>query len=421
MKKLISVILAIALIICFSGCQAARADNLIVDAAPTGAGDVTPTPPGTPAADSEAGALAAADFSVRLFQRTAKAGENTLISPLSVLYALTMTANGGAGETLAQMETVLGMPVEDLNGFLHEYMKSLPSEKLYKLSLVNSIWFKDDPRLTVEPDFLQTNVDYYGAGIFKAPFDDSTLKAINDWVKENTDGMIPDILNEIPEEAVMYLVNALAFDAQWETIYREEQIAEGPFTTEDGVKQRVPFMHSKEGKFLEDDSATGFIKYYADRTYAFVALLPNEGIPVEDYVAGLTGAHLAQLLSHPEDISVLAAIPKFETEYTVEMSDILTGMGMTDAFAGNAADFSRLGSFTEGNLYINAVIHKTYIAVDERGTKAGAATAVEMLNESVSIEETKTVTLDRPFVYMLIDCQTNLPFFIGTMMDVTGD
>ena len=233
--------------------------------------------------------------------------------------------------------------------------------------------------------------------------------------------MIPEILDEIPEDAVMYLVNALAFDAEWQEIYEAHQVWEGEFCLENGTPRTVDLMHSEENRYLEDEMATGFIKYYKDKQYAFAALLPNEGVTVQEYVDSLTGEHLMKLLSNPEKITVFATMPKFETEYSVEMSEALMEMGMTDAFDYRISDFSRLGTYdSDGlNICINRVLHKTFISVSEKGTRAGAATAVEMVAEgALLIEDYKTVTLDRPFVYMLIDCQTNLPFFVGTMMDV---
>lgn len=364
-------------------------------------------------------AVAPTDFAVRLFQSSTKAGENSLISPISVLYALSMTANGAKGETLDQMEQTLGLSVSELNTYLHAYFNSLPEDEKYKLSIANSIWFTDDERFTVNQDFLQTNADYYGAGIYQAPFDDSTLRDINTWVEDNTDGMIKDILDEIPAEAVMYLVNALVFDAEWQAIYKESQISDREFTKEDGTKQDVELMYSEEHNYLEDDNATGFIKQYAKSKYAFVALLPNEGVSVEEYVASLTGEKLAAMLADPQQTTVNAAIPKFESEYSVEMRDILAEMGMPDAFDSQEADFTGLGTSTAGNIFINRVIHKTYIAVDEKGTKAGAATVVEMKEECAAvIMDMKEVILNRPFVYMIIDCEANLPLFVGTMMNI---
>ena len=359
------------------------------------------------------------DFAIRLFKASNENGKNTLISPLSVLCALAMTANGAEEETLAQMEEVLGMTTDELNLYLYSYMKNLPQGDKYKLSLANSIWFTEDERFTVNQDFLQTNADYYGADIYKAPFDKQTLKDINNWVKQNTDGMIPEILDQIPPEAIMYLVNALAFEAEWSEIYEKHQVKDGEFTKEDGTKQDVEFMYGSEGTYFEDEKATGFMKRYKGGKYAFVAMLPNEGVSVSEYIASLDGESLNALLANPQYATVRTSIPKFETEYKVEMSDILQSMGMTEAFDMYNADFEGLGTSTDGNIYISRVLHKTFISVGEKGTKAGAATIVEM-NDCAAAEPTepKEVYLDRPFVYMLVDCENNIPFFIGTMMDV---
>ena len=360
------------------------------------------------------------DFAIRLFKASEKSGENTLISPLSVLCALAMTANGAEKETLKQMESVLGMTTEELNPYLYSYMKKLPQEEKCKLNFANSIWFTEDKRFTVNQDFLQINADYYGADIYKAPFNDQTCKDINNWVKQKTDDMIPEILDRIPQDAVMYLVNALAFEAAWEEMYEDYQVEDGKFTKEDSTKQNAEFMYSSENVYLEDEKATGFMKYYEGGKYAFAAMLPNEGVSVSDYIASLNGESLNKLLSKPEYDTVQTSIPKFETEYDVEMSDILKGMGLTRAFDPDHAEFNRLGTSEAGNIYISRVLHKTFISVGEKGTKAGAATVVEMKDcaTAVAPQETKQVYLDRPFVYMLVDCENNIPFFIGTMMDI---
>ena len=435
MKKitlsLISALLLCAIAISFFGCNSMEATDLMEGITPnetpqkpspkppTASGDPTDKPPVSdkPTTLKAADNAAATDFALRLFRASNEKGKNTLISPLSVLCALSMTANGAKGETREQMEATLGMPIEELNLYISNYMNSLPNTEKYKLHLANSIWFTDDERFTVNEDFLQINADYYGAGAYKAPFDDSTLEDINNWVKKETDGMIPKVLDEIPPEAVMYLVNALAFEAEWAEIYNEYAVSDGTFTKEDGTKQSVEFMYSDESTYLEDDKAIGFKKYYKDRKYAFVALLPNEGVSVDEYIASLDGESLNALLSNAKNTSVSAKMPKFETEYDVEMSKVLQSMGMINAFDGYKADFSGLGTSSAGNLRINRVIHKTFISVAEKGTKAGASTVVEVTDESAPME-IKSVFLDRPFVYMLVDCENNLPFFIGTMMDI---
>lgn len=208
----------------------------------------------------------------------------------------------------------------------------------------------------------------------------------------------------------MYLINALSFEAKWQTIYQEASIRDGVFTTEDGQQQTVPMMYSKEYRYLETGTATGFLKSYAGGNCAFAALLPKEGISLADFVDFLTGEQLHDLLANPETVEVRAAIPKFESTYETNLCDTLEALGMTDAFDGQLADFSGIGSSTEGNLPISQVLHKTRIAVDEKGTKAGAATAVV---EAPS--DPKEVLLDRPFLYLLIDCREQLPVFIGTV------
>lgn len=382
------------------------------------AGDVD-----TEASVTPEGTVTATEFGLRLLSNSMAEGENTLISPLSVLFALGMTANGAENETLAQMEEAFGMTRSELSKYLYTYAAELPQGKKYKLTLANSIWVKDSVGSLISEDFLQTSASWYDAQIYQAPFIESTKKEINNWVERNTDGMIPEILDKISPEDTMYLINALAFDAEWSTIYKEDQIHDHIFTTADGTEQEVEMMYSGEDLYLEDEHAVGFIKYYADSSYAFAALLPQEDISVADYVSSLTGERLNQLLNNPQQVEVSAAIPKFECEYSTELSDVLKAMGMTDAFNSLSADFSSMlstdAAYT-GDLYmyIDRVLHKTYIAVDEKGTKAGAATVVAMSGGSSGPSEQKVVYLDRPFVYMLIDCKNNLPVFFGTLEHV---
>lgn len=365
-------------------------------------------------------AAAVADFGVRLLRNSFSRDEsrNTLISPLSVISALAMTANGAQGDTLQQMEDVFGCSIPELNTYLASYLQTLPEEEKYKLHIANAIWFKDSGAFSVEQGFLQTNADLYHAGLYKAPFDHTTVKEINGWVAEHTDNMIKNILNEIDEYAVMYLVNALSFDAEWESVFYEHQVRDGIFTKEDGTASKMKLMYSTERDYLETEQAEGFLKYYADRKYAFAALLPKEGVTVSELLDSLTGEELHSILEHPVNTTVHGAIPKFKSEYNAELREILLEMGMEDAFDMEEADFSGIGSHREGNLYISNVVHKTFIEVSERGTRAGAATMVAMSAGAAAPQEIRTVYLDRPFVYMIVDCETNLPVFIGTIMEV---
>ena len=354
----------------------------------------------------------AADFSLTLFRENLDRETNTLVSPLSVLLALGMTANGAEGETLAQMEAALGSDIENLNYYLYSFMDGQSDQ----LKLANAIWFRNQG-LSVKDSFLETNANYYQAGLYQAPMDNTTVDAINTWVEAHTDGMIPKILEKMDPTTVMCLVNALAFDAKWEEIYLEHQVEESTFHAASGLPKTVEYMHSTEHAYLEDENATGFVKYYEGRNYGFAALLPKEGISIEDYVSSLTGESLRTLLANPEQITTFAVLPKFESEFRAELSDTLKTMGMTQAFDSSAADFSRLGTSEDGNIYISQVLHKTFISVAEEGTRAAAVTEVSAAYGAARLEDYRRVTLDRPFVYLIFDCQENVPLFIGTLMD----
>ena len=356
------------------------------------------------------------DFSVKLLQTTCDREDNTLVSPMSVLSALAMTANGAQGETRTQMEEILGGSVEQLNGAL----AGLGQENDSPLYLANSIWFAEGGRITPDPDFLQVNADYYRAGVFEAPFDQTTVTDINRWVKEHTHGMVEEVLKEIPRDTVMYLINALAFEGEWENPYENSDVWQQAFTNQEGKVQQVSMMHSEEQFYLRDDQTQGFMKYYQGGRYAFVALLPDKEISILDYVEGLDGQQLKELLEDPTSVPVAATMPKFESEMEVDLREVLKEMGMDLPFDSAQADFTGLGTSPEGNLYINEVLHKAFIEVEEKGTRGGAATVVGMNSEGApeEPEEQMVVTLDRPFVYLVVDTSSMLPVFMGTVLSV---
>ncbi len=138
---------------------------------------------------------------------------------------------------------------------------------------------------------------------------------------------------------------------------------------------------------------------------------------IDEYISGLTGEGLASTLRNAQNIEVSAAIPVFKSDFDIEMSDIMSGLGMGDAFNEHLANLTKLGYAPGENLFISTLIHKTFISVDPAGTKA-AAVGIVVIGKTVTMQTSKVVHLDRPFVYMLLDCETNLPFFIGAMMSI---
>ena len=367
------------------------------------------------------GSGATTALGLSLLQHHMEENYEGLVSPISVLYALGMTMNGAAGDTLEQMEDALRGTTADWNTFLTWLLEDT-EEHQGSLHLANAIWLRDEEdRLTVNESFLQDITDYYHAPAYAAPFDDSTVRDINGFIEKHTDGMIKDVLDEISPLAAVYLVNALGFEAEWQEKYQPGQVREGTFTNMEGEQEAVDFLHSAEHTYITCNDAHGFLKYYRGGDYAFAALLPPEGQHVKDYVAALTAADLCEALENHRYRDVIAAIPQFEQRCSMELSEGLKALGMTDLFHEDNADLSALGSSTMGNLYVSSVLHETAISVTPQGTKAGAATVVEVNDAAAapSEEPPVEVILDRPFLYMLVETNTMTPLFMGVLGDIT--
>ena len=355
-------------------------------------------------------------FALTLFQETCAEhqNENVLVSPLSVMLALSMTANGADGETKSQMESVLESDITALNQNLYSYVQKLPSGRKAKLSVANSIWFKDEDGFTIKPEFLQSSADYYHAGIYQEDFSQETCDTINNWVRKKTDNSIDTIISEINPHDMMYLINALAFDAKWRKPYQKKDIREQSFINSNGEIRNIDMMYSKETYYLESEQATGFIKGY-EKDYCFAALLPNQDISIDDYITSLNAEAVFAMFDNgisicPEEIS--AGLPEFKGEFSTSLKETFQNIGMTDAFT-EEADFSNIAEYP---LRIDDIFHETYIEVNAQGTKATAATKITLSKNGDAIM--KSVILDRPFVYMILDGENKLPIFIGTIKDI---
>ena len=340
-----------------------------------------------------------------------------LVSPLSAMLAMAMVTNGASGEALDELLNVLAGEngsLEDFNRYMYAYLSGLPSGEKAKFHIADSIWIRDLADFVVKDAFLKENVDYYQAEIFRAAFDDRTIRDINHWCDLHTFGMIPHIIQRIEPSDMLYLINALAFDADWASPYYKAVEEENYFTDLFGETQAAQVLYGEESYYLSDDICTGFMKDYAYGSYRFVALLPNEGIGIDEFVASLDAEKLFPLLNEPSTEKVLTSMPEFSFDYFTELNEVLKEMGIRTAFNRSAA-----GSFKEisnTDLFISGVVQKTFIEVSNMGTRAAAVTAVTAATtEMPDPGQPRTVDLNRPFVYMIIDTQTRLPLFIGTV------
>ena len=356
----------------------------------------------------------ASSFGLKLLKENFKENENVLISPLSVLSALAITMNGAEGETLKEMEEIFSFEKEELNSFMKAYTASLQEGKEFKLSSANSIWF-NNKGIKVKPKLLNTNKETYGADIFEADFNNETAEKINSWVNEKTDGMIPSIIDELKKYNMMVLLNALSFQGKWMETYKEDEVLDMPFTKENGQKLKASYLTGTEREYIEASLATGFVKPYKGNKYSFAALLPNKDVKLSQLIDSLLEEDIPQLLKNTECYPVKISLPKFNVSCDMKLKESLINMGTKLLFDDRKADLSSLGS-CDTNLYVSDVIHKTHISLGEKGTKAGAASAV-LVARALALfgPEEKEVRLNRPFLYMLFDNETGIPFFIGTM------
>ena len=222
------------------------------------------------------------------------------------------------------------------------------------------------------------------------------------------------MVDKIDDLTMMYLFNTLYFEADWQVNYEEIGSDMYDFQTANG-NVKAQFLRSGE-TYIHDEKSDGMLKYFKDTKYAFVAVLPKKGISLEEYIKNMTGEEFLKLMDSGKTERAVCSLPKFKYDYSVDLSEPLQAMGLTDGFDDGLADFSRMGTAALGNLYIGDVLHKTFIQVDETGAKAGAATKVSMRMTSAAAQTTlKEVVFNRPFVYAIIDTNTKLPIFIGTV------
>ncbi|MBR5712074.1 MAG: serpin family protein [Lachnospiraceae bacterium] len=352
-------------------------------------------------------------FAYNLFRETGDG--NRMVSPFSIYAAFGMLANGADNETLAQINNVLGLKEDERNAYF-EYWTGMLTKKREKgpeFTCANSVWILDEIAKFVPKTFLDKVSDSYRAAVFSSPFDAAAVTELNRWVEANTKGMIKKLIDKFPPDLTMVLLNAISFEANWEVQFEEDGIQKNfTFTREDGTKTKVDMMFGEaNGIYLHNSLATGFIKNYEGGEFKYLALLPNEGVTVKQLVASLEPGTIADLIKDAYHGEVTIGMPKYEAEYECSLVKTMQALGMKDVFEIERADLTRMIDVPNSNSYVAEVLHKTFISVDAKGTKAAAATGIFVATESVAIGY--NVTLDRPFVYMILDAN-NLPIFLGT-------
>jgi serine protease inhibitor len=367
-------------------------------------------------------------FSYDIFRRTVAwetEEDNLMISPLSISMALAMTLNGAKGQTYDDMKEALylsGMDMDEINEAFRSLMELLVTvDPDVTMKIANSVWHAD--WLPVNDDFKERLRDYYDAQIEGLDFSDpASVDLINAWVRENTEGLIEEVLDEIPEEIVMYLINALYFKGDWLRQFDTDDTRRADFYLETGETTEVDMMH-QEGRFaIHFSNDVQMIELpYGDSLFTMSVLMPADTeMPIDQFVEEkVTASNLAHWRSNltvdSRDITV--ELPKFEFEYEIEYNDILKAMGMEIAFDDLRADFSGISDLggsdtvTMQRLYIDEVKHKTFIRVDEEGTEAAAVTSVGVGIVSMPPQ----MIVNRPFVFIIHERESGANLFMGVV------
>ncbi len=367
------------------------------------------------------------NFATELFSSyVTKKEDNPVISPLSAMLCLSMVANGTGGETLSQFEAVLGkisennnLSIGELNKGLEEYVATLYSDGRTIFNSSNSLWLRNSHATNINNDFLDICSTAYGADVFKTNFSKQDKEIIDAWTSEKTQGTINNFTDNFNlEDTVIFIINTLYFSAEWKTGYESTQVSEDLFTAYDGSTRNITAMHETVSSYICTDDALGFLKDY-NNGYSFAALLPDESIDIYDYAASLTSEKLNNALSSIVYNGAETMLPKFSCDLTTSLNDTLTAMGIEKAFNAGSADFSNMSDALD--LYLGNVAQSVFIDVTEKGTTASAATgaAVEATGIAPPFPVEKII-LDRPFVYMILDSDTNIPLFMGIATDITS-
>lgn len=365
------------------------------------------------------------DFAFDLFHAVAHKEGNLFFSPYSISTALAMTHAGARGETAAQMADTLHytLPQTHLHpaaNALNLYLTAVDDEQEFELVMANALWGQED--LAFRQEYLDLLATHYGAGLRPVDFQSGTGREaageqINQWVSEATNERITDLADprRWTDLTRLVLTNAISFKGLWQQPFDGDTNKAG-FTLLDGSSVRVPLMQ-RYATITPYASGEGWqavkLAYKGGRAHMLI-LLPADGY-FERFAAELNAARLAEIEAALAPTDLALFLPRFEYAGGSELAETLAAMGMPLAFSGSGADFSGMAAIPP-RLYISYVLHKAYVAVDELGTEAAAATEIEILITGEP-SEPEVMRVDRPFLFLICDAEHGAILFLGRVMN----
>lgn len=359
------------------------------------------------------------DFAFRFFGQVCSTEDekpNVFVSPLSASLCLSMITNGASGNTLAEMQDVLGFPassfsLDDLNNYNQKLTTALLDlDNTTQLGIANSIWVKQG--FKVYDSFVNVNKQMYDAQVQELDFTSPTAKdVINNWCAGQTNGCIKKVIKDIPADVCMYLINALYFKGIWTSRFEKSATRQESFTNSDGTQPKVSMMNlTATFNYIRNSSFSIAELPYGNEAFSMVILLPSGGKTLNESLAELTFGNWKEWNSDMAGKELQVKLPRFKVEYDKTLIDDMVAMGMKDAFDGNKADFSKMSA---AELFIGILQQFTYINVDEEGTEAAAVTEGGILDSSVGVPVTIPFYVDRPFAFMIKEKSTGAILFMG--------
>ena len=345
--------------------------------------------------------------------------KSTILSPISITYALGMLNNGAAGETQAQINKVLGFGetgADGINAFCKKMLTEAPKlDKLTKVMIANTIYMNQGYQL--KPDFVTKAKDYYDAEPETRNFaDGKTMDVINQWASDHTEKMIDKVLDndEFDPTAVSYLLNAIYFKGAWAEKFDKANTKDEAFTNENNQEVQVPMMHQEhEFNYTEDEDCQALCLPYGNNAYRMTILLPKAGRTVYSLAQKLT-TQTWQRYQWMGTAIVDVKLPRFESKTNVDLKPVMMALGMPNAFSDYLAEFPH---FCNVPTYIGLMKQVARIKLSEEGTEAAAVTVIGMYEKAMP-QEPKHVNFHatHPFIYIISEQSTGAIFFIGQYM-----
>ena len=331
-------------------------------------------------------------------------GENIVFSPFSILSLLALGANSTSGATRDEILKAVseGLGIEDLNALVAELQGVLTEGKGFNSS--SAAIARASLKNTIKPGYEEKINEILGASLISS---ENIVDDVNAWVSEKTDGMIKEIADDSMANMLASLINAVIFDSPWLKQHDEDDIGEGEFTNADGSVSEVTTLSRSEQGYIENEFFTGFEKPYQNG-YSFVGLLPKKKKSKSFIKRAVAELDFSKLLDSAEGGEVFVEMPEFTFEFQENLNEVCKKFGIKELFENNA-DFSEM---TTSNIKVDSIIHKARIELDRKGTKAAAASMMVCVAGCAPMDF-KSVILDRPFVYGIVNHNTGLPVFVG--------